>query len=86
MSPVTLRARTSTLPAVRESVTGSEEGAQLQMVDELKCTNRVVRQKILREAGITPEIQLGDGLAMKASLALPWRKLRHLRRYMYVHM
>ncbi len=79
-SPVTLRARTAMLSGVRESVAGSEVGAQLQLVDELKATSRDVRQSSLKEAGITPEIAFGDGLAMKADLALPWRKLRHLRR------
>ncbi len=80
MSSTTLRARTSTLAAVRKNLSGSEVGAQQQLVDELKPTNRKVREEIIKEAGITPEIPYGEGLAMKADLALPWRKLRHLRR------
>ncbi len=68
------------LSSVRGSMTGSEDGAQLQLADELKATSREVRRNILKEAGITPEISAGSGLAMKADLALPWRKLRHLRR------
>ncbi len=54
--------------SVRVWQLGSEEGAQLQLVDELKATSRDVRQRILKEAGITPEIVFGDGLAMKADL------------------
>ena len=49
-------------------------------MDELKATEAQVRGEILKSAGITPEISAGEGLAMKAELALPWKKLRLMRR------
>ena len=58
----------------------TSEGVQRQMADEVKVAEMAVREKILREAGITPEVPFGEGLALKATLALPWRKLRELRR------
>jgi len=80
---VTLRARSSKLADVHDSLSGGGEGVRRQLVDEMKATDKQVRERILKEAGITPEITVGEGVAMKAELALPWRKLRHLRRYMY---
>ena len=69
------------MAGVREGLSGGKQGAHRQLVDELKAADYDERQKILKEAGITPEISPGEGLAMKAELALPWRKLQHLRRY-----
>lgn len=68
------------LAGVRDSQSGSEEGARQQLVDELRATSRKVRKQFLKEAGITPKIQYREGLATKADLVLPWRKLCHLRR------
>lgn len=51
------------------------------MVDEPACTDASVREGILREAGIIPTIYAGEGLAMKAELAIPWEQLQVLRRY-----
>ena len=77
---MTLRARSSKLADVRDSLSGGGEGVRRQLVDEMKATDKQVRERILKEAGITPEITAGEGVAMKAELALPWRKLCHLRR------
>ena len=46
-------------------------------MDELKATAAQVRGEILKSVGITPEISAGEGLAMTAELALPWKKLRY---------
>ena len=73
------------MAGVREGLSGGKQGAHRQLVDELNATDYEERQKILKEAGITPEISPGEGLAMKAELALPWRKLQHLRRYERVY-
>ena len=80
MHRTTLRKRSKTLSDYREILSGGEKGAQKQLTDELKITDAEVRKNILKEAGITPEISAGEGLAMKADLALPWHKLRYLRR------
>ena len=53
-------------------------------MDELVAMDSTLRQNILKEAGITPEISAGEGLAMKAELALPWERLRVLRRYIHI--
>ena len=82
---VTLRKRSMALVDMRTAVSGSKSGARRQLADELKHTSREERQSLLKLANITPEIPAGEGLAMKAELAIPWNKLRHLRRYMYTH-
>ncbi len=79
-STQTVRARTSRLVHVRESLSGGKTGAKRHLVDELVATDAAVREGILKEAGITPCISAGEGLAMKAELALPWERLRVLRR------
>ena len=61
-------------------------GARRQLVDELVGVDTAIRQSILKEAGITPEISAGEGLAMKAELALPWERLRVLRRYIHLNI
>ena len=49
---------------------------------ELRRTGMAERESALREAGILSymEVPEQDCLAMKASLAIPWHKLRHIRR------
>jgi len=69
------------MAGVREGLSGGKRDAHRQLVDELNATDYEERQKILKESGITPEISSGEGLAMKAELALPWRKLQYLRKY-----
>jgi len=51
---VTLRARSSKLADVRDSLSGGGEGVRRQLVDEMKATDKQVRERILKEAGITP--------------------------------
>lgn len=54
-----------------------------QLAAELKSTSVGERELALREAGIlaSAEVPEEECLAMKASLAIPWHKLRHIRRY-----
>ena len=80
-SASTVRTRTAAIADLRESTSGGKEGARIQLVDELKHVDADLRHSILKEAGITPEISPGQGLAMKAELMLPWNKMRHLQRY-----
>jgi len=79
-SQLSLHARSSKLADVSNSLSGGGEGVRRQLVDEMKATDKRVRERILKEAGITPEITAREGVAMKAELALLWRKRRHLRR------
>lgn len=80
----TLRERTSTISDVRKVVSGgSVDSITVQFADELQRTNREERETVLREAGIlgSGDVPTEECLAMKASLAIPWNKLRHIRRY-----
>ena len=53
-----------------------------QMACELKVLRREERESLMKEAGFTLSVPPDQGLAMKADLCLPWRKLRIMRRYM----
>ena len=47
---------------------------------ELLALDKSDRNKLLREVGMTIDIPPEQGLAMKADLAIPWNKLRVIRR------
>ena len=51
------------------------------MTSELKMLPRAERESLMREANFTLTIPPEQGLAMKADLNIPWRKLRVMRRY-----
>ena len=55
--------------------------AQLQA--EVKMLTSEDRQDLLKSAVITIDIPPEQGLAIKADLAIPWNKLRVIRRYQY---
>lgn len=53
----------------------------IQLASELRQTSRKEREVALRDAGLcVGDVLEGECLAMKASLAIPWHKLRHIRR------
>ena len=52
---------------------------------EIHMLSKEQRQTLLEEAGITVHILPDQGLAMKADLALPWNKLREIRRLTRKH-
>lgn len=53
----------------------------IQLASELRQTSRIEREVALRDAGLcVGDVLEGECLAMKASLAIPWHKLRHIRR------
>ena len=43
------------------------------------------RNDLMKEANFNVHVLPEEGLAMKADLCLPWKKLRLMRRYMYMH-
>lgn len=47
---------------------------------ELLALDKNDRNKLLRDVGMTIDIPPEQGLAMKADLAIPWNKLRVIRR------
>lgn len=50
------------------------------MAAEIKALSKVERESLLHEAQLPIVIPTEHALAMKADLALPWNKLRFLRR------
>jgi len=74
--------RSKHLAALRQKVSGGDlSSARIQLAHEIR-QNRDERDTLLREAGITVphETPAVDILAMKADLAIPWKKLRSIRR------
>ena len=70
---------------VRDIVSGG--GASTLLETEIKWLSDNKRQHMLVESGIAMDIKVSadQGLAIKAGLAIPWHKLRHLRRLSYTH-
>ena len=76
--------RTSILSEARCVISGGSATSSTAQLDaELRHTDKDEREMALREAGIlsTGSVSKEECLAMKASLAIPWHKLRHIRRY-----
>ncbi len=70
--------RNKAIDRVREIVSCGDSVSQLR--EEVKHLSKPERQELLRESGFTVDIPPEQGLAMKADLALPWNKLRIIRR------
>ena len=82
-SAKTVHRRSSELQDIRETIS---RDSQSQFQAEVKAITKEERQKLLTSAGITIDIPPEQGVAMKADLAIPWNKLRIIRRYSkYMH-
>ena len=75
----TIARRNKVLGQVRGIVSGNDSSEQLQ--HELRRMGKEERQHLLRREGITINIPPEAGVAMKADLAIPWTKLRVIKRY-----
>ena len=66
---------------------GTAASSTAQFAAELHSTNREEREMVLTEAGIlgSGSVSEQECLAMKASLAIPWHKLRHICRYVRIY-
>ena len=64
----------------RKSISGGSEESQKQMQIEVRAIPKEERQKLLSEAGVGVEMTASQALAIKADLAIPWYRLRVLRR------
>ena len=72
----TVAGRSQRMAEIRNIVAGTSSNAlSTQLTSEV---NRASRQSLLQEAGI--RVSEAEGLALKSSLAIPWNKLRHIRR------
>ena len=82
-SSSTVAERTRFMRFTRAAVSGrSDQATATQLAAELQHSSREQRQLALQEAGIFNSSSLSaEGcLAMKAALAIPWHRLRHIRR------
>ena len=64
---------------IRGSLSMNDTRTELQA--DVKMLSSEERQDLLKSVGITIDIPPEQGLAMKADLAIPWNKLRIIRRY-----
>lgn len=79
----TVHERARFMRGVRTSMSGgSTLSSATQIAAELQQTSREERELALQEAGLlrSGRVSAEEGLAMKSTLAIPWHKLRHLRR------
>ncbi|KAL5483857.1 hypothetical protein EMCRGX_G020274 [Ephydatia muelleri] len=78
----TLKSRCSELQAIRRFVSGGQPSVLLQ--NEVLSLGDEQRRALLKEAGISDEIKIGPAevLAIKVGLAIPWNKIRILRRWL----
>ena len=79
-SQKTRHRRSLSLHTVREVVSGGSSSVQL--LDEAKQCSSTERERLIEELqhGLKVVIPASDLIAMKADLALPWSKLRVVRR------
>ena len=59
----------------------SAESSSVLLETEFKSLGKRDKEMLLDSAGIRAEMSPEEGLALKASLGLPWNRLRLLRRY-----
>ena len=62
---------------------GSTLSSATQLAAELQQTSRKERELALQKAGVfsSGRVSAEECLAMKSTLAIPWHKLRHIRRW-----
>ena len=74
----TLKRRTEGMHRVRAITSGGD--TTVQVAAEVKSLSKEEREEILQEVQLPIMIPTDHALAMKADLAVPWNKLRTLRR------
>lgn len=78
VSQRTLRRHCMEIEVARNVISGGEPYKLLQY--ELHSLSEEERHQLLTEAGITAEVRPTEMLAIKSCLAIPWHKLRLLRK------
>ena len=74
----TKRRRSNEMFKIRDTLSKGEISIQLKY--ELKSLTSVEREELMKEANFQVSIPPEQGLAMKADLCIPWKKLRLMRR------
>ena len=77
-SSKTVQRRSHVISDLRTIVSGEDSFIQFQ--SEVRCLSRSQRQEVLKGAHLPVIIPTDQALAMKADLAIPWAKLRIIRR------
>lgn len=77
-SSKTVQRRSHILQDLRSIVSGENQVTQLQ--SEVRCLSYSQHQDVLKGANLPIIIPPDHALAMKADLAIPWAKLRIIRR------
>ena len=77
-SSKTVQRRSHIIQDVRNVVSGADTVEQLQ--SEVRCLSNDQRKEVLKGAKLPIIIPPDHALAMKADLAIPWNKLRIIRR------
>ena len=62
-------------------MSGGESSEHIQLQSEIRLLDSEDREKLLHTIGLHTEVSAEQGLALKADLAIPWNKLRVMRRY-----
>ena len=62
-------------------MSGGLEDATKQLQLEVQAMPKQDRQRLLKEAGVSVEIGTTQALAIKADPAIPWYRIRILRKY-----
>ena len=74
----TVKRRIEVLETIREVTSGGDSTSQLAA--EVNHLSKVQREELLQQVQLPLVISADHALAMKADLAIPWTKLRVLRR------
>ncbi len=74
----TVKRRAEVLETVREVTSGGDSTSQLAA--EVRYLTKAQREELLQQVQLPLVIPADHALAMKADLAIPWTKLRVLRR------
>ena len=74
----TVKRRAEVLESVREIASGGDSTSQFAA--EVNYLSQVQREELLQQVQLPLVIPANHALAMKADLAIPWTKLRILRR------
>ena len=77
-SKKTVKRRTTVLSSVRQFTSGGDSSKQLAA--EIQSLTKSEREDLLHQAQLPVVVPVDHALAMKADLAIPWTKLRILRR------
>ena len=78
----TIRRQSHEISKVRQALSVGD--VTQQMADETRLLPKEERNELMKEANFNVYIPPEEGLAMKADLCLPWKKLRLMRRCRYI--